>query len=33
MTKAVLAVFWRYVLIPLAWRVVNTLTAATKLFG
>lgn len=31
--KAVLAVFWLYVLIPLAWGVVNTLTTAMKLFG
>ncbi|RQZ07532.1 oxalate:formate antiporter [Burkholderia sp. Bp9031] len=28
-----LAVFWLYVLIPLAWGVVNTLTTAMKLFG
>ncbi|KAB0643965.1 MFS transporter small subunit [Burkholderia latens] len=31
--KAVLAVFWLYVLVPLAWGVVNTLTTAMKLFG
>ncbi|AJY09244.1 oxalate:formate antiporter [Burkholderia dolosa] len=31
--KAALAVFWLYVLIPLAWGVVNTLTTAMKLFG
>ncbi|MGA3249764.1 MAG: oxalate:formate antiporter [Paraburkholderia sp.] len=28
-----LAVFWLYVLIPLAWGVVNTLLQAVKLFG
>ncbi|WP_428839942.1 MFS transporter small subunit [Burkholderia ambifaria] len=27
------ALFWLHVRIPIAWRVVNTLTAATKLFG
>ncbi|WP_458796049.1 MFS transporter small subunit [Burkholderia ambifaria] len=27
------ALFGLHVCIPLAWRVVNTLTAATKLFG
>lgn len=27
-----LAVFWAYVLIPLAWGVVNTLRQALKLF-
>ncbi|HKT64145.1 MFS transporter small subunit [Burkholderia sp. 22313] len=31
--KAVLAVFWLYVLVPLAWGVVNTLATAMKLFG
>ncbi|WP_342613433.1 MFS transporter small subunit [Burkholderia ambifaria] len=31
--RAVLAVFWRYVLIPLAWGVFNTLMTAMKLFG
>jgi hypothetical protein len=28
-----LAVFWLYVLLPLAWGVVNTLLQAMKLFG
>jgi hypothetical protein len=28
-----LAVFWLYVLIPLAWGVINTLRQAVKLFG
>ena len=28
-----LVVFWAYVLIPLAWGVVNTLTQAMKLFA
>lgn len=28
-----LAVFWLYVLIPLAWGVVNTLLQAIKLFN
>ncbi|HTH75286.1 MFS transporter small subunit [Trinickia sp.] len=28
-----LVVFWAYVLIPLTWGVVNTLTQAMKLFG
>lgn len=31
--KALLAVFWLYVLIPLAWGVVNTLATAMKLFS
>lgn len=31
--KAMLAVFWLYVLIPLAWGVYNTLAQALKLFG
>jgi hypothetical protein len=31
--KALLAVFWIYVLIPLTWGVVNTLLQAVKLFG
>ncbi|HEY3597238.1 MAG TPA: oxalate:formate antiporter [Paraburkholderia sp.] len=31
--KAKLGVFWLYVLIPLAWGVVNTLLQAMKLFG
>jgi hypothetical protein len=30
--KGLLAVFWLYVLIPLAWGVTNTLTQAVKLF-
>jgi hypothetical protein len=30
--KGMLVVFWAYVLIPLAWGVVNTLTQAMKLF-
>ncbi len=31
--NAQLAVFWVYVLIPLAWGVVNTLIEAMKLFS
>lgn len=30
--KLLLGVFWIYVLIPLAWGVINTLLQATKLF-
>jgi hypothetical protein len=30
--KALLAVFWIYVLVPLAWGVINTLAQAVKLF-
>ena len=30
--KALLAVFWLYVLVPLAWGVTNTLIQAGKLF-
>jgi hypothetical protein len=30
--KAKLAVFWLYVMIPLAWGVINTLSQAMKLF-
>ena len=30
--KALLAVFWLYVLVPLVWGVSNTLIQATKLF-
>ncbi|MGA7811808.1 MFS transporter small subunit [Caballeronia sp.] len=30
--KLLLGVFWIYVLVPLAWGVVNTLLQATKLF-
>jgi hypothetical protein len=29
---AKLAIFWIYVIVPLAWGVVNTLMQATKLF-
>ena len=31
--KLLLGVFWIYVLVPLAWGVVNTLLQATKLFN
>jgi len=31
--KPMLVVFWLYVLIPLVWGVVNTLTQALKLFS
>lgn len=30
--KALLAVFWLYVLVPLVWGVANTLIQAVKLF-
>jgi hypothetical protein len=30
--KAMLLVFWLYVMSPLAWGVINTLTQAMKLF-
>ncbi|SAL63586.1 hypothetical protein AWB68_03419 [Caballeronia choica] len=30
--KLLLAVFWIYVLVPLAWGITNTLTQAMKLF-
>ncbi|MGF6605585.1 MFS transporter small subunit [Paraburkholderia tuberum] len=30
--KVMLVVFWVYVMIPLAWGVINTLTQAMKLF-
>jgi hypothetical protein len=30
--KLLLAVFWIYVLVPLAWGVFNTLSQAVKLF-
>jgi hypothetical protein len=30
--KALLAVFWLYVLVPLVWGVANTLIQAAKLF-
>ncbi|WP_116136329.1 MFS transporter small subunit [Trinickia diaoshuihuensis] len=32
-SSARLILFWAYVLIPLAWGVVNTLRQAMKLFG
>jgi hypothetical protein len=32
-SAARLVLFWAYVLIPLTWGVVNTLTQAMKLFG
>lgn len=31
--RIALVVFWAYVLIPLAWGVVNTLRQALKLFS
>ncbi|ASW02715.1 MFS transporter small subunit [Paraburkholderia aromaticivorans] len=31
-SKVKLAVFWLYVMLPLAWGVVNTLSQAMKLF-
>ncbi|CAM2147577.1 MULTISPECIES: MFS transporter small subunit [Paraburkholderia] len=31
--KALMAVFWLYVLVPLVWGVTNTLAQAMKLFG
>ncbi|WP_296654881.1 oxalate:formate antiporter [Paraburkholderia sp.] len=31
--KALMALFWLYVLVPLAWGVTNTLVQAMKLFG
>ncbi|VXC98196.1 MULTISPECIES: oxalate:formate antiporter [Burkholderiaceae] len=30
--KALLLLFWLYVLIPLAWGITNTLAQAVKLF-
>ena len=30
--KLLMAIFWLYVLVPLAWGVTNTLTQAMKLF-
>jgi hypothetical protein len=30
--KVLLGVFWIYVVVPLAWGVINTLLQATKLF-
>ena len=30
--KLMLVVFWLYVMLPLAWGVINTLTQAMKLF-
>jgi hypothetical protein len=32
-SKARLVLFWIYVLVPLAWGVINTVTQAAKLFG
>jgi len=32
-SKALTAIFWLYVLVPLAWGVTNTLAQAMKLFG
>jgi hypothetical protein len=32
-SKVKLAVFWLYVMIPLAWGVINTITQAMKLFN
>ncbi|HEV3427039.1 MAG TPA: oxalate:formate antiporter [Paraburkholderia sp.] len=31
--KALMAVFWLYVVVPLVWGVTNTLAQAMKLFG
>ena len=31
--KALMAIFWLYVLVPLAWGVTSTITQAMKLFG
>ncbi|WP_323051163.1 MFS transporter small subunit [Caballeronia mineralivorans] len=31
-SKTLLAVFWIYVLVPLAWGVINTISQAVKLF-
>ena len=31
--KLLLGVFWIYVLVPLAWGVLNTLVQASKLFN
>jgi hypothetical protein len=31
--KPLMAIFWLYVLVPLAWGVTNTLVQAMKLFG
>jgi hypothetical protein len=30
--KLLMAIFWLYVLVPLAWGVTNTLAQATRLF-
>ena len=30
--KPLMAIFWLYVLIPLAWGVINTVVQALKLF-
>jgi hypothetical protein len=32
-SKVLLAIFWLYVLVPLAWGVTNTLAQAMKLFS
>jgi hypothetical protein len=32
-SKGKMVIFWAYVLIPLAWGVVNTLIQAMKLFS
>ncbi|HTI19079.1 MAG TPA: oxalate:formate antiporter [Trinickia sp.] len=32
-SRVALVVFWAYVLIPLAWGVINTLRQAMKLFS
>jgi hypothetical protein len=32
-SKVLLAVFWIYVLVPLAWGVINTISQAVKLFN
>jgi hypothetical protein len=31
--KLLMAIFWLYVLVPLAWGVINTLIQAMKLFA
>jgi hypothetical protein len=32
-SKVLLVVFWVYVLVPLAWGVINTISQAVKLFN
>jgi hypothetical protein len=32
-SKVLLVVFWIYVLVPLAWGVINTISQAVKLFN